>query len=215
MKIGIIGAGNIGKTAADLFARAGHRVAMSNSRGPETLRDTAEELGPNVTAMTAQGAAEFGEVVLEAVPFGKYRELPADILSGKILISALNYYPERDGDIDLQGQAQTELVAKHVSGARVVKAFNTIFWKHLHEQGDASLPLSERRTIFIAGDDADAQRVVSDLIEALGFAALDTGALAESTVRTGTGLERLQPRADPERSGGDVGAGVLGNPGEL
>lgn len=183
MKIGIIGAGNIGKTAADLFARAGHQVALSNSRGPETLQSAAAELGPNVTAMTAKDAAAFGEVVLEAVPFGNYRELPADSLAGKILISASNYYPERDGKIDFHGLTQTGLVAEHLGGARVVKAFNTIFWKHLHEQGDTGLPLGERRAIFIAGDDADAKRLVSDLIEELGFAAVDTGTLAESAVQ--------------------------------
>ena len=183
MNIGIIGAGNIGKTAADLFARAGHKVAISNSRGPETLRDTAEELGPNVTAMTAADAATFGEVVLEAVPYGKYHELPADALSGKILISASNYYPERDGTLEFHGLTQTGLVAEHVGGARVVKAFNTIFWKHLHEQGDTSLPLSERRAIFVAGDDADAKRVVTGLIEELGFAAVDTGTIGESAVQ--------------------------------
>ena len=183
MNIGIIGAGNIGKTAADLFARAGHKVALSNSRGPETLRDTAEELGPKVTAMTAADAAAFGEVVLEAVPFGKYQELPAEALSGKILISASNYYPDRDGNIDLQGGTQTELVAGYLTESRVVKAFNTIFWKHLHEQGDTSLPMSERRAIFMAGDNADAKRTVAKLIEALGFAAVDTGTLAESAVQ--------------------------------
>ncbi len=183
MNIGIIGAGNIGKTAADLFARAGHQVALSNSRGPETLQGTAAELGPNVTAMTARDAAAFGEVVLEAVPFGNYRELPADSLAGKVLISASNYYPERDGEIDFHGLTQTGLVAEHLGGARVVKAFNTIFWKHLHEQGDTGLPLSERRAIFVAGDDAEAKRVVTGLIEALGFAVLDTGKLKESAVQ--------------------------------
>ncbi len=183
MNIGIIGAGNIGKTAADLFARAGHKVALSNSRKPETLRETTEELGPNVTAMTASDAAAFGEVVLEAIPYGKYQELPVDALAGKILISASNYYPERDGKLDFHGLTQTGLVAEHLKAARVVKAFNTIFWKHLHEQGDTSLPLRERRAIFIAGDDADAKQVVGKLIEELGFAAVDTGTLSESAVQ--------------------------------
>lgn len=183
MNIGIIGAGNIGGTLAELFARAGHRVALSNSRGPETLQDRVAELGPNVTAMTSEDAATFGEVVLEAVPFGKYGELPAEALKGKIVISASNYYPNRDGDIDLSNTTQTGLVARHLSSSRVVKAFNTIFWQHLRDQGDPSLPTTQRRAIFIAGDDAEAKGVVTGLIEELGFAAVDTGTLAESAVQ--------------------------------
>lgn len=183
MNIGIIGAGNIGGTLAELFARAGHKVYLSNSRGPETLADKVAELGPNVTATRAEDAAEFGEVVLEAVPFGRYRELPADALAGKIVVSASNYYPNRDGNVDFHRLTQTGLVAAHLRGSRVVKAFNTIFWQHLRDQGDPGLPPGERRAIFIAGDDAEAKRVVTELIEALGFAAVDTGTLAESAVQ--------------------------------
>ena len=123
MNIGIIGAGHIGSTAAELFMGAGHRVAISNSRGPETLAEVVRELGPDAQAMTAEDAAKFGEVVLEAVPYGHYRDLPAKALANKILISASNYYPQRDGDIDLGGRAQTELVAEYLPDTKVVKAF--------------------------------------------------------------------------------------------
>jgi predicted dinucleotide-binding enzyme len=183
MKIGIIGAGNIGSTAAKLFAQAGHEVALSNSRGPETLADTVREIGPNVVAMTAQDAAAYGDVVLEAIPFGKYKELPADALAGKIAMSASNYYPDRDGDIDFHGLTQTGLVAEYLSGSRVVKAFNTIFWQHLRDQGDTGKLLDDRRAIFIAGDDAEAKVLVASLIEEIGFAAVDTGPLAGSAVQ--------------------------------
>ena len=183
MKVGIIGAGNIGGTLAKLFARAGHKVYLSNSRGPETLEDKVAELGPNVTATTVQDVAASGEVVLEAVPFGRYQDLPADALAGKVVVSASNYYPSRDGSLDFHGLTQTGLVAEHLSGSRVVKAFNTIFWQHLRDQGDASKPLGARRAIFVAGDDAEAKQVVTELIEVLGFAAVDTGTLAESTVQ--------------------------------
>lgn len=183
MNIGIIGAGNIGGTLAELFARTGHKVYLSNSRGPETLEDKVAELGPNVAAVTARDAAAFGEVVLEAVPFGRYQDLPADVLAGKVVVSASNYYPNRDGSVDFHGLTQTGLIAEHLSGSRVVKAFNTIFWQHLRDQGDPSLPLAERRAIFIAGDDAAAKQVVTALIEALGFAAVDTGTLADSAAQ--------------------------------
>lgn len=183
MKIGIIGAGHIGATAAKLFARAGHEVALSNSRGPETLADTVREIGEGAVAMTAEDAAAFGEVVLEAVPFGKYQELPAAALTDKVVISASNYYPERDGEIDFHILTQTELVAAHLEGSHVVKAFNTIYWEHLRDQGDVAKPLDERRAIFIAGDSAEAKAVVRGLIAEIGFTAVDTGVLAESSVQ--------------------------------
>lgn len=183
MKIGIIGAGHIGATAAKLFAQAGHEVALSNSRGPQTLTDTVREIGERVVAMTAENAAAYGEVVLEAVPFGNYQELPAGALAGKIVISASNYYPDRDGEIDFHILTQTELVAAHLEKSRVVKAFNTIYWEHLRDQGDTSKPLDERRAIFISGDGAEAKATVRALIEEIGFAAVDTGMLAESNIQ--------------------------------
>ncbi len=183
MKIGIIGAGHIGATAAKLFAQAGHEVALSNSRGPQTLADTVREIGESVVAMTAEDAAAYGEVVLEAVPFGNYQELPAGALAGKIVISASNYYPNRDGEIDFHILTQTELVAAHLDKSHVVKAFNTIYWEHLRDQGDTSKPLDERRVIFISGDSAEAKAIVRGLIEEIGFAAVDTGMLAESSIQ--------------------------------
>ncbi len=179
MKVGIIGAGNIGKVAAQLFIRAGHEVALSNSRGAETLRDLVAALGSRARAATPEEAAAFGEVVLEAIPFGRYRDLPAEQLRGKIVVTASNLYPQRDGEIALNGLSQSELVAAHLSGSRVVKAFNTIYYEQLRDQGDLSKPLAERRAIFVAGDDAEAKRVVSGLIEELGFAPVDTGSLGE------------------------------------
>ncbi|HYC89614.1 MAG TPA: NAD(P)-binding domain-containing protein [Thermoanaerobaculia bacterium] len=92
MKIGIIGAGHIGGTAARLFIDAGHEIAISNSRGPETLRELVAELGPRARAVTAEEAARFGEVVLLAVPLKDYVTLPD--LRGKIAIDAIELLPE-------------------------------------------------------------------------------------------------------------------------
>ncbi|GAB4209512.1 MAG: NAD(P)-binding domain-containing protein [Roseiflexaceae bacterium] len=181
MRIGIIGSGNIGATLARLFVHVGHEVAISNSRGPESLAPLVAELGSSARAATVEEAAAFGEVVVEAIPFGRYRDLPAEALAGKILVTASNYYPQRDGAIDLGGRAQSELVAEHLAGARVVKAFNTIWYQHLQSQGDASRPLDERRVIVLAGDDAEAKQVVADLISQIGFGPLDAGTLHEST----------------------------------
>jgi 8-hydroxy-5-deazaflavin:NADPH oxidoreductase len=180
MKIGIIGAGNIGATAAKLWLKAGHSVAISNSRGPETLQSLIKELGSRAKAVTPEEAAQFGEVVLEAIPFGRYASLPAKELEDKILISAANYYPQRDGMIDLGGSSQTEFVAKQLPGVRVVKAFNTIYYQHLATMGDTALPLEERIAIYLAGDDAKAKSVVAKLIEDMGFAPIYTGSLHDS-----------------------------------
>lgn len=191
MKIGIIGAGSIGATAAKLFVEAGHEVAIANSRGAETLADTSAETG--ATAMNAEDSARFGEVVLVAIPLGKYQTLPAGAFAGKIVIDANNYYPERDGQIaalDENSTTSSELVAAHLQGARVVKAFNTIYFVHLAEQGDPNLPLADRRAIFVAGDDARAKKTVSALIEEIGFAPFDTGNLRDGglTQEPGTAL---------------------------
>lgn len=180
MKIGIIGAGNIGATAAKLFVGAGHEVVISNSRGPETLSGLALEIGGGVRAVTVEEAADFGEMVLEAIPFGRYEELPADRLSGKIVVDASNYYPQRDGETELDGLKSTEALARHLSGSRVVKAFNTMYYVTLASEGRTDAPIEDRLVLFVAGDDDEAKRVVSDLIEEIGFAPLDTGPLKSS-----------------------------------
>lgn len=180
MKIGIIGSGNIGAAAARLFAGAGHEVAVSNSRGGAGLETLIAELGGRGRAVGIEEAARFGEVVLLAVPFGKYESLSAEAFEGKVVIDANNYYPQRDGRFEgLDGGETTssELVASHLKGARLVKGFNTIWFEHLAKQGDTNLPVEERRAIFIAGDDEGAKRTVARLIEEIGFAAVDTGAL--------------------------------------
>jgi predicted dinucleotide-binding enzyme len=183
MKIGIIGAGHIGGTTAKLFIDAGHEVAISNSRGPETLRALIAELGPNARAATPEEAARFGEMVLLAIPLKDYVTLPADDLRGKIVIDAMNYYPNRDGQIaalDSGEKTSSELVAAHLGGARVVKAFNTIWFEHLKTKGNKAAALDDRRAIFVSGDDAAAKTAVSQLIEEIGFGAYDLGSLRAS-----------------------------------
>jgi 8-hydroxy-5-deazaflavin:NADPH oxidoreductase len=183
MNIGIIGAGHIGATAARLFIDGGCYVAISNSRGPETLRRLVAELGPNARAATPAEAAQFGEVVLLAIPLKDYTTLPVEELRGKIAIDAMNYYPNRDRHIaplDSGQSASSELVAAHLPGTRVIKAFNTIWFEHLKTKGNKSAPVDERRVIPISGDDADAKRVVAQLIEDIGFGAYDMGPLRSS-----------------------------------
>lgn len=186
MRIGIIGAGKIGGTLAALLADAGHEVAIANSRGPDTLRSLERD---GVRAATVEDAAAFGDpLVIEAIPYGRLDTLPAAALEGKVLVTAANLYPGRDGEVDLEGGTESQRTARLVPGAKVVKAFNTIYFVHLRENGDPSKADDERHAIFVAGDDAEAKALVSDLIEDLGFAAVDVGGLADTA--------RIQPDGD-------------------
>jgi 8-hydroxy-5-deazaflavin:NADPH oxidoreductase len=180
VRIGIIGAGHIGRTLAEHFIRAGHDVALSNSRGPATLGDLFAELGRRAQALTAEEAAGFGDVVVVAVPFGRYRELPADGVAGKVVIDTNNYYSQRDGnfdELDSERSTSSELLQAHLPGARVVKAFNAIYWEHLRDFGR---PAGDpgRIGIPISGADEDAKQTVAELIDQIGFDAIDAGILA-------------------------------------
>jgi len=181
MKIGIIGSGKIGATAARLFVDAGHAVAIANSRGPDSLNELVQDLGESARAATVEDAASSAELVLVAIPFGRYRDLPAETLRDKIVVDAMNYYPGRDGQfpgLDEDATTSTELFAAHLPNARVVKAFNTMMWTNLRERGSQG-PLAERLVMFVAGDDQEAKERVSALIEQIGFAPVDTGSLAD------------------------------------
>lgn len=180
MRIGIIGAGHIGRTLAAHFVRAGHEVVLSNSREPESLQDLVSVLGPRASAATPADAARSGDVVVVCVPFGRFRDLPAEELVGKVVIDANNYYPQRDGhleELDDDHTTSSELLQAHLR-ARVVKALNSMYWEHLRDYvrpaGDPG-----RIAIPISGDDARAKRVVAGLIDEIGFDAVDAGTLAD------------------------------------
>lgn len=138
-------------------------------------------------------------MVVETIPFGRYTNLPSDALACKIFVTASNYYPGRDGEVELSGRTQSKLVAAHLSGSRVVKAFNTVYYQRLAENGRPGSPLEERETIFVAGDDSEAVAVVSGLIEEIGFAPVATGTLAES-VRQEPGSGVYNPAATPREA---------------
>jgi predicted dinucleotide-binding enzyme len=184
MNIGIIGAGDIGANMARLLVEAGHDVALSNSRGAESLASLIAEVGPRARAMSVNDAASFGEVVLLAVPWRSPEALPrAEHVAGKIVIDAMNPYRPDGRLYDLGDSTSSEEVLKRLPGARLVKAFNTIWYKHLKTQSRPEATMDYRRAIPIAGDDADAKRIVTQLIEQIGFAAVDSGSLREGGKR--------------------------------
>ena len=183
MRIGIIGAGNIGGNLTRRFAALGHEVSVANSRGPETLTGLAQETG--ATAVSVTEAAKDADVVVVTIPEKNIPALPAGVLEGMapgaVVIDTGNYYPQqRDGRIDdiENGTPESVWVAGHL-GHPVVKAFNGIYAAHLLTEGKPT-GSPGRIALPVAGDDAAAKAVVIDLLDQLGFDGVDAGALEDS-----------------------------------
>ena len=179
--IGLIGSGNIGSTVARLAVGAGYDVVLSNSRGPETLTDLVNELGPRARAATSTEAAAAGDIVVVTVPLKAYLDVPVEPLRGKVVIDTNNYYPQRDGHIaELDDELTTvsELLQAHLPESRVVKAFNNIHFSILLSRARPS-GSAERSVLAIAGDDDDAKKAVTTLFDDLGYDAYDVGPLSE------------------------------------
>lgn len=180
--VGFIGSGMIGSTVARLAVAAGHAVVLSNSRGPDTLKELTGELGPMARAATAGEAADAGDLVVVAIPLLAYRSVPVQPLVGKAVIDADNYYPSRDGHIaDLESGQLTSsgLLQSHLRESSVVKAFNNIYYRHL-----ASLArpagAGDRSYLPIAGDNTQAKAAVTTFLDTIGYGTVDAGPLAES-----------------------------------
>jgi hypothetical protein len=178
----MIGAGKIGTNVAQAAIAAGYDVVLANSRGPESLADLVAKLGPKARAATVHEAAEAGDLVLVAVPLHARETVPVEPLKGKVVIDANNYYPERDGRIEvLDSNASTtsELLQEHLPESHVVKAFNNIF---AHDIPSDGLPAGSksRRALPIAGNDGVAKSAVAQFLDSLGYDAVDLGPLSES-----------------------------------
>jgi predicted dinucleotide-binding enzyme len=179
--VGFIGSGNIGGTVARLSVRAGYDVVLSNSRGPETLSDLVDELGPQARAATPAEAAAAGDIIVVSVPLKAYTAVPADEVAGKPVIDTNNYYPQRDGHIaalDDGTATSSALLQRHVPKGHVVKVFNNIYFKHLASLARPS-GAGDRSALPIAGDDAAAKAAVTAFLDAIGYDAVDAGALVE------------------------------------
>ncbi len=179
--IGFIGSGNIGSTLARLAVASGYDVVLSNSRGPETLAGLVAELGPHARAARTAEAARAGDVVVVTIPLNAIHSLPAEAFDGKLVIDTCNYYPGRDGEIQMLEEETTttsELVQQHLAGSTVVKAFNNIGFRAL---GSLARPAGDpdRTALPLVGDDERAKAAVIELLDSLGYDSVDAGALAE------------------------------------
>jgi 8-hydroxy-5-deazaflavin:NADPH oxidoreductase len=183
MKIGIIGAGQIGGTLARRLTKLGHQVSIANSRGPATLADLAAETG--ATAVSVPEAARGMDLVVVTIPEKSIpslpRELFANVDENTVVVDTGNYYPrQRDGRIEaIEGGLPESRWVERQLGHPVVKAFNNIYARHLMELGrPAEAPA--RIALPVAGDDPAAKAAVLRLVDELGFDGVDAGGLDES-----------------------------------
>jgi 8-hydroxy-5-deazaflavin:NADPH oxidoreductase len=176
MTIGIIGAGNIGQAVAKRLASAGIPALIANNRGPSSLSSIVQNLGAGITAAEIKVAAK-ADIVFLAVPWSAYADAVAGLApwGGRIVIDAMNAAsvgPEGYRPFELAGRPSSQVVADRLTGARVVKAFNTLAAAALASDPHAD---GGRRVLFVSGDDAPAKQEVAQLIDRLGFMAIDLG----------------------------------------
>ena len=178
LKIGIIGSGRIGGSVGLRWAEAGHEILFS-SRNPDQLADLVAQGGPNCQAGYPQEAAEFGEVILVAVPYAATPQIGRDygnLMQGKVVIDCGNPYVQRDGEIasDALDRGTGIASAEYLPGVRLVRAFNALSWREVQNEAHRE---GELIAIPIAGNDDEAVAVATQLVIDCGFDPVVVGGL--------------------------------------
>ena len=177
--LGIVGAGKLGLTLARTAIAAGYQVMISGSGRADRIALQAEVLAPGARTGTRANVAAFADTVVLAIPMHRFRELPPDLFAGKVLIDAMNYWPDTDGDdSEMAGAADgtSSVVARHFPAAHVVKTLNQLGYHEIEEYARADG--GERSAIGVAGDDPNSVRTAMQLIDRLGFDPVSAGSLA-------------------------------------
>lgn len=182
--IGILGAGKLGVVVAQLALRAGYTVYISGSGAAEKIALTTAHITPGAVAATSEEAARRADIAILALPLGKYHTLPVPALTGKLVIDAMNYWWEIDGeneDLSNPETSTSELIQSFLPSSRVVKALSHMGYHHLHDEWrPAGTP--GRKAIAIAGDNQADNQLVASLIDDLGFDPVVIGNLAKGKI---------------------------------
>lgn len=180
--IGIIGAGEVGSQIAHAAIASGYEVVIANSRGPGTLKDLIDELGPHARAATGAGAAAAGDFVVIAVPLKLANDMPVEALAGKVVIDTNNYMPWRDGHytiVDSGEKTEHELRQEQLPGSKIVKAFTHIQAPRITLWGRPS-GAPDRLALSASSDYPEAVTIVARLYDEFGFDTVDNSPLSES-----------------------------------
>lgn len=179
-RVGIIGAGRLGTALARQSLRAGYEVRIANSRGPESLALMTQVLLPGVKIATVDELAQRSDIIILALPLHRYKALEPALFAGKIVIDAMNYWPPTEGvipEFTSENSSSSEYLQTYFPAAKLVKTLNHVAY---HELEEHSLPAghAERRAVVVAGDHQAEKEQVMQLIDAIGFDAVDVGPLA-------------------------------------